>query len=93
MTTRRDVARLAESLGAELVVHNARPVECELIAPLGHHWTEGGAQGCALHVLVGFQSYGKSASDVWDDLYDRARYGGPGKCPADCDFWADWSDE
>lgn len=79
MKTKHDVVRLASRFGAELLIHDDRPIDCEVMAPHGHHWIED-----ELHSLVGHQL--GSAGDVWQDLYDRM-LAGVEPCHNSCSFW------
>ncbi len=87
--TKRDVIRLAKTLGATLYINIDRdPLDVELVAPTGHYWKD----DPVVHALVGHQHPCERAGDVWDDLYDRAS-GGVISCDdmeshcTDCDFW------
>jgi len=89
--TKRDIERLAKRLGADLIVNNPAPeLDCELVAPAGHHW-----KGEDVHSLVGCQDNWDTAGEVWEDVYHRA-LDGVEVCDRDtcsswhnneCDFW------
>lgn len=93
--TKRDVQRLADRLGAELLINSDHPqLDAELVAPFGHYWT------CEpyLHALVGCQNDEEPTTNVWTDMYDRAKHGvtrcdDPEDGHGDCEFWAENSEE
>jgi broad specificity phosphatase PhoE len=83
---KRDVQRWADKNGCELIVNSARPIDANLDAPYGYHFSEDP------HSLVGSQWPGETAGETWEDLFDRAS-AGLEKCEPGCDCRWDKTNE